>query len=1321
MTTLRPPGRLTAHLAVAAVAIFGTLVPAAHSVAHSRGAVTVAEVSVESQATPLGIDVERPRLGWILQSRRNDQRQTAYQVQVATSGKALARGTADVWDSGKVESAASVDVTYDGPSLDSATRYFWRVRVWDGRGRSSSWSEPSWWETGLLEPSDWTSSWISHPYEDPTFDKSSWVWHAADGSPVGTVERYFRRSFTLPDDREIMTAKLVVAADNEVDLHVNETKVADSHLLPGHMGSGWMAGQLADVTDLLHPGDNVLAAHASNTGTAAGLIMRLEVTFTDGERFELSTDDQWRSAAEPAPGWKAGGFDDTAWDAVEVLGAYPMSPWNDRLRVPRTPVYVRDDFEVSGTVKQARLYSSALGVYKAYLNGETVSSDEMAPGWTDYAEKVPYQTYDVTKLVREGKNAIGAVVAEGWYGGTLMGGGANRYGDVLAVNAQLVIEYADGTVQTVSTGDEWTAGYGAIQRSQIYDGEYIDAREEQAGWNTRRFDDSGWTSAAVNTAVSPRLVAAQAPPMTVVDDVRPVSVEEIADDVYRFDLGQNISGRVQLAVDGEVGTVVELKHAELLDADGGTDFRTLRNAAQVDTFVLSGDGREVFEPSFTTHGFRYVEVRGLPEEPSLDDLVGRVISTDLERTGTFSTSDPRLDAIQDTIEWGQRSNFTAVPTDCPQRDERLGWTGDVAGYAATATYNADVVTYFEKWLDDLHEAQEPDGAVPSVAPRAYNGANGGEGVSGWGDAIVTVPWTLYERYGDVAVLVEHYPAMQQWISYLEDHSTDLLRPGTAYGDWLASDASPKDVVDTAYFGYSARLVAQIAGVLGYDEDAARYGELHEAIADAFSGAYVSSDGTITGDTQAVYVLALQADLLNGDVREAAQQHLIASVEAADGHVTTGYMATPFLLDAVTEAGRVDLAYQIAQQETYPGWLYMLRQDATTWWERWNAIEPDGNVVGGSLNHFALGSVGDWMYKSIAGIAPDESAPGYQHSVIRPRPGGDLTHAEGSLQSPYGELSSEWQIRGRSFHLEVEVPVNATATVYVPTTDGSTVEAARGLEPVEVGDDFAAFEVGSGTWRFVGQVAEEVRDHDQVSVLALGDGVVPVLPGATATATFEVHNWEDHDVRVRPEVAATSAFEVSADWSRVTVPAGESVLLDADVRRTDDSTGDGGVTLTLANSSATVALEATDDWARIATMSASSTHSKWSPARTNDGDSAAQHDYSLWNAGDGWNDATRASWPDTLTATWDDMVTLDRLRIRTVDQPNQSPSTHGLRDYDVQGLVDGEWLTVGSVRGNTAATIDTTFEPIETTGVRISVLDTNDQAYSRVVEFEAYAS
>jgi alpha-L-rhamnosidase len=1295
--------------------------PAAPAGSGGSSAPSVRELRVESLDEPLGIEARAPRLSWQLDGRGRDRLQHAYQVRVASTPKRLGAGKADLWDSGKVVSDRSVDVPYGGEPLESGSQAHWQVRVWDERGRPSRWSRPSRWEMGLLTPADWSSSWISHPYTDPTFDGASWIWHAADSEPVGTVDRYFRRSFSLPSGREIAVAKVLVTADNAVDLHVNGDRIVDTRELPPHMTSGWMAGRLVDVTDALRAGENALAARASNTGTAAGLILRLQVRFADGETLAVDSDDEWRSSAAPADGWTAPAFDDAAWPRTKVIGEYGMGPWNERLRAPRTPIYLRDDFVVRRHVERARLYASALGVYEVFVNGRRVGDEEMAPGWTDYARKVPYQTHDVTKLLRRGDNGIGATVAEGWYGGTLFGG--HRYGDALAFNAQLVVEYADGSVQRFGTSSGWRAGYGAIQRSQIYDGEVIDARKEQPGWDRAGFDDSGWLAARVRTDVSPQLVAAESPPQRVVRELRPRSVEESAPGTYRFDLGQNFSGRVRLAAAGPAGTRIELRHAERVNPDGTTYFGSLRQAAQTDTFVLRGTGRrEVFEPSFTTHGFRYVEVRGFPGRPDRDDLVGRMITATTPATGGFETSDARLDAIQETIGWGQRSNFTAVPTDCPQRDERLGWTGDVAGYAATATYNADVSRYLAKWLDDLREAQEPDGAVPSVAPRAYNGANGGEGVSGWGDAIVTVPWTLYERYGDRQVLEENYAAMGKWIAYLEAHSDDLLRPDISYGDWLAVEASPRPVVNTAYFGYSASLMTRIAAALGREADVARYEQLHARIGERFTDAYVSPDGSIEGDTQAVYVLALQAELLPAALRPAAEQHLLADIEEHDFHLTTGYMATPFLLEAVTRAGRADVAYRIAQQETYPGWLYMLREGATTWWERWNAVAPAGNDAGGSLNHFALGAIGDWMYRTVAGIAPDPGAPGYKHSVIHPQPGGGLTRAEGALETRYGRLSSRWSLSGSAFRLHVEVPANTTATVYVPAGDPRKVAASGGAEPARFEDGFAVYEVGSGRWSFAGDVERRPpHERDQVSVIPETRSV-PVLEGEPATATFELYNWADERATVRPEIAVSDGFVAHAQERKITLEPRGSASVPVEIVRTDPDAADGTVTLSAGGRSASVDLEATDNWARVAAMSASSTHTAqpWSPADTNDGRVAAQTDYSLWNAGDGWNDATRGVWPDTLTATWERPVMLGSIRVLTIDTPEQSALGYGLRDYDVEALVDGSWRVVASVRGNTSGTVESAFEPVETAAVRLKTLDSNDHAYSRVIELEAYA-
>ncbi|MHC3467607.1 alpha-L-rhamnosidase [Streptomyces sp. 7R007] len=1027
-------------------------------------ALRITSPTVEYAQRPLGLDATRPRLSWPLASARPGQRQSAYQVRVATSAAGLSRP--DVWDSGRVVSGDSVLVPYAGPRLRPRTRYFWSVRVWDADGRVSEWSAPEWWETGLMDAAQWSAEWISAPAvltDAPSLEGSSWIWYP-EGDPASSVPaatRWFRRTVDLPAG--ITAATLVVSADNVYELSLNGTELAHTDLETDN--EDWRRPAVLDVLDHVRPGAaNTLAVAATNaTAGPAGLIGVLIVTTPSGEQ-RIATDATWKAAdREPSGDWRAVDFDDTAWPAARVAAAWGGGPWGRIAPVVSAARQLRHEFRLPRRkVTRARLYATALGLYEAHLNGTRVGRDRLAPGWTDYRTRVQYQTYDVTDAVRPGANALGVLLAPGWYAGNVGMFGPHQYGEVPALLAQLEVDYADGTSERVTSDADWRAAAGPILSADLLSGETYDARKETAGWTSPGFDDGSWLAVRRSGNDVPPLVVAQADaPVRVERELTAQEITEPEPGVYVVDLGQNMVGSVRLRVSGEAGTTVRLRHAEVLNPDGTLYTANLRSAAATDTYTLKGGGEEVYEPRFTFHGFRYVEVTGFPGRPTTASVTGRVMHTSAPFTFTFETDVPMLNQLHSNITWGQRGNFLSIPTDTPARDERLGWTGDINVFAPTAAYTMESARFLTKWLVDLRDAQRTDGAFTDVAPDV---GGLGSGTAGWGDAGVTVPWTLYQAYGDRQVLADAWPSVRAWLRYLEDHSDGLLRPAAGYGDWLnVSDETPKDVIATAYFAHAADLAARMATELG--EDAAPYTGLLTRIRGAFQAAYVTSDGKVKGDTQTAYVLALSMDLLPDGLRKPAADRLVALVEARDWHLSTGFLGTPRLLPVLTETGHTDVAYRLLHQRTYPSWGYQIDRGATTMWERWDSIEPDGGFESPSMNsfnHYAYGSVGEWMYANIAGIAP--GAAGYRRIVIRPRPGGQVTTARATFTSLYGPVSTRWRQRSDEFTLSCEVPPNTTAEVWIPTDRADRVEHTHGTF-VRAQDGFAVFEVGSGSHRF----------------------------------------------------------------------------------------------------------------------------------------------------------------------------------------------------------------------------------------------------------------
>ncbi|MER6136231.1 alpha-L-rhamnosidase [Streptomyces sp. NPDC001815] len=1028
-----------------------------------RGSLRVTAPTVEYVRHPLGIDVQRPRLSWPMTSDEPGARQSGYRIRVASSATRLTHP--DVWDSGRIASAESVLVPYAGPRLKPRTRYFWSVRVWDGDGNASAWSEPSWWETGLVDAAQWSAHWVSAPAaltDAPSFEGSAWIWfpegEPATSAPAAT--RWFRRVVELP--AAVTAATLAITADNVYAVSVNGTEVARTDLATDNQG--WRRPAVVEVLAPLRPGRNVLAVEATNaTVGPAGLIAVLSLRTATGEQ-RIITDDSWRSTDEkPAADWRGADFDDSGWPAAKEAADWGAGPWGKVVPASFAAHQLRHEFTLPRKkVARARLYATALGLYEAHLNGRRVGRDQFAPGWTDYRERVQYQTYDVTTLLRPGANAIGAYVAPGWYAGNVGMFGPHQYGERPALLAQLEVDYADGTSERVTSGTHWRAAPGPIVSADLLSGETYDARKETSGWTSPGFDDRAWPGVrAAGDAAPPLIVAQPDGPVRVAEELPVKRVTEPEPGVFVFDLGQNMVGSVRLRVSGDAGTTVRLRHAEVLNPDGTLYTANLRTAAATDTYVLKGHGEETYEPRFTFHGFRYVEVTGFPGTPSAGAVTGRVMHTSAPFTLDFETDVPMLNKLHSNITWGQRGNFLSVPTDTPARDERLGWTGDINVFAPTAAYTMESARFLTKWLVDLRDAQTAEGSFTDVAPTV--GALG-DGVAGWGDAGVTVPWSLYQAYGDLQVLDDAWPSVQAWLKYLERNSSNLLRPASGYGDWLnVSDETPKDVIGTAYFAHSADLAARIAEELG--KDAAPFTGLFERIRTTFQKAYVTSDGRVKGDTQTAYVLALSMDLLPTELRSAAADRLVALIEAKDWHLSTGFLGTPRLLPVLTDTGHTDVAHRLLQQRSYPGWGYQIDKGATTMWERWDSVRPDGGFQTpdmNSFNHYAYGSVGEWMYTNIAGIAAGR--PGYRHIVVRPRPGGGVTSARATFASVRGPVSARWRQRSGGFDLTCSVPANTTAEVWIPAAAPKAVTHTPATF-LRSEDGCAVYRVGSGTHRF----------------------------------------------------------------------------------------------------------------------------------------------------------------------------------------------------------------------------------------------------------------
>jgi alpha-L-rhamnosidase len=741
--------------------------------------------------------------------------------------------------------------------------------------------------------------------------------------------------------------------------------------------------------------------------------------------------------SEPAP-LEAGLLEPSDWTARFV------APPPDEDAPSMQPSHMlRREFNVRGGVERARLYISALGVHEAEINGVRVGDHVLSPGWTSYHHRLRYQTFDVAPLLREGENAIGAILGDGWFRGRVGFGGGRRdiYGHDVALLAQLEITYADGSTQVVSTDESWRSATGPLLASGIYEGETYDARLERDGWSNPGYHGEGWTPSRLVDYDIGALIAPMSPPVRRTELVPPREIVTSPAGKTILDFGQNLVGRLRITVSGPAGTTITLRHAEVLE-DGELCTRPLRGAQATDRYTLRGTGIETWEPRFTFHGFRHAEVDGWPGPVAADAITAVVCHTDMERTGWFECSDETVNRLHDNIVWSMRGNFLDVPTDCPQRDERLGWTGDINVFSPTACFLYDASGFLASWLADLAADQYEDGTVPFVIPDAL--AMRSLPTACWGDAAVIVPWVLYERYGDRDVLDAQYDSMRRWLDHVAELAGEsrLWDAGFQFGDWL-DPAAPADrprdartdthLVATACLAHSADVLSRIAAVLGRDEDAARYERLAQEVRDAFAREYVTPAGRLAADTQTAYALALRYALLPAEAqRQHAADRLARLVHQNGYRIGTGFVGTPLICDALSDAGKSDLAYRMLLERACPSWLFPVTMGATTIWERWDSLLPDGSVNPGdmtSFNHYALGAVGDWLHRAVGGLAPAE--PGYRRIAIAPRPGGGLSWARSRHRTPYGVAECAWRIDGAKLIVHATVPPNTTATVTLP--------------------------------------------------------------------------------------------------------------------------------------------------------------------------------------------------------------------------------------------------------------------------------------------------
>lgn len=746
--------------------------------------------------------------------------------------------------------------------------------------------------------------------------------------------------------------------------------------------------------------------------------------------------------------WETGLLSPSDWKAkwIEMSG--------DTVRYSPSP-HFRKEFQVAKTITKAVVYVTSHGYYELHLNGKKVGDQVLTPGWTSYGKRLQYQVYDVTGQVVKGKNAVGAVLGDGWYRGTLAwGNNWAVYGKRLGLLMQLKLKYSDGTEELIITDETWKANNdGAIRMSDIYNGETYDATRKLTGWNLPDYDESKWK--AVSTAnYKFNLVASESVPIRKAEEIKPVRIFRTPKGDLIADMGQNMVGWIRLKVTGPKGTVVTLRHAEVMDKYGEFYTENLRGAKCQLTYTLSGAGEEIYEPRFTFMGFRFVQVTGFPGTLTADNLTGVVVHSDMKRTSNYESSDPLLNQLQHNIIWGQKGNFVDVPTDCPQRDERLGWTGDAQAFSRTAAFNFDVASFFTKWLKDLALDQKPGGEVPDVIPDVLNkqDATTAAPSAGWGDVAVIVPWTMYKVYGDKRILETQYPSMKAWVEYIRKKAGDsyLWKGGSKYGDWLFyhppvnSHTTPDgytepDFIATAFYAYSTSLLAESARELGRNDDAKYYTDLFEKIKNVFNHEYVTPAGRVGTNSQTSYILALKFNLLPEELRQKAADFLAEDIRSRGNHISTGFLGTPFICHILSDYGYSNIAYDLLMQKTYPSWLYPVRMGATTIWERWDGQKTDSTFQDkgmNSFNHYAYGAIGDWMYRVSAGI--ETSGYGYRDLIIQPHPAKQLEYSKASFESSYGTVESGWARKDGVVTVSAVVPPNSRARIILPVSDPATV-------------------------------------------------------------------------------------------------------------------------------------------------------------------------------------------------------------------------------------------------------------------------------------------
>ncbi len=1087
--------------------------------------VTAADLRCEHLVNPLGIDATQPRLSWVMKTDERARSQFAYQILVAASESKLGTGRADLWDSGQIQSSQSVLVPYAGKALAAHREYFWKVRVWSDEKTVSSWSKPAKWSMGALAPGAFgAATWIGLNNENVTsvLSDTSWIWfpegEPAKAAPLET--NWFRKEITIPADRKIKRALFQYTGDNECRGWLGEFDLGARN--------NFKTVKWNDLTTRIESGRTyVFGLVGRNEGTnenPAGVVGSLTIEFTTGEPLVVRTDEGWKVSKSFANGWNKLGFDDSKWAAAKALGPVGMEPWGETRTAEdrRFPArWLRKEFAVEKKIKRATVCYSGLGSSELYLNGAKVGDAVLSPALSQYDKRAFYVTHDVTKQLKRGANALGVVLGGGRFAsdrGKVYAGTVNFGWPKLLL--LLRVEHTDGSVSEVVSDASWKLTTdGPIIASGEFDGEEYDARKDLKAWSKAGYSmDSNfeWFLGDVSSQSSelhkllsdpktkvtlerlPRwkpvqLVSAPGPlsaqmiePIRVTQTIHPISYREVKPGVVVYDMGQNMVGWCRLRVKGSAGLTVQMRFAETVNPDGSLYMANLRGAQVTDTYTLQGRGKEVWEPRFTYHGFRYVEVTGLPGIATLAALEGRVVHDDVKRAGVFKCSNELLNQIYTNVFWGTRGNYRSIPTDCPQRDERQGWLGDRSEESRGESYIFDISKLHAKWLQDINDSQRPSGSLPDVAPAYWPIYS--DNVT-WPSTLVIAPNILHQQYGDIEPIAANYDCAKRWLDYMNGFMTNGIIAKDSYGDWcvppeemkLIHSKDPvrqtdKALLATSYFYNNLKLMEHYAKLLGKTDDVARYAKWAAKVKAAFNNKFLKRDkGYYDNGSQTSCVLPLAFGLAPDDMRAPVFKQLVNKItNETKGHIGTGLIGGQYLCRVLSDNGRADLVYNMATKKDYPGWGYMIANGATTIWELWNGNTADPTMNSG--NHVML--VGDlviWLNEYLAGIAADPAQPGFKHIVMKPHPVGDLKFAKATYLSPYGMIASDWRKDGGRFEWNVEIPANSTATVFVPkmakqslTESGNPLGQARGVKLLRGEGDRIVLQLGSGKYKLISE-------------------------------------------------------------------------------------------------------------------------------------------------------------------------------------------------------------------------------------------------------------